>query len=198
MWRQFSKRQIDNYMIEDEKKDCNYCSSLTEYLTRRVLKMVISSMPSSDQNQEIIIREKMNKKLALTSREILAPLHLKLQKRTLQDQAKNLEGVQLAPYVIQMYSTLLDPECARQLEGKQSLHGRNEDLVVKPLEKAPGELLLFFSMSTDSPHECRQAVQSLWASPHFCDENIPMVHIAQSQNDLTRVATESSSAEHKG
>lgn len=47
--------------------------------------MVISSMPSSDQNQEIIIREKMNKKLALTSREILAPLHLKLQKRTLQD-----------------------------------------------------------------------------------------------------------------
>lgn len=39
-------------MIEDEKKDCNYCSSLIEYLTRRVLKMVISSMPSSDQNQE--------------------------------------------------------------------------------------------------------------------------------------------------
>lgn len=62
------------------------------------------------------------------------------------------------PYVIQMYSTLLDPEHARQLEGKQSQHERNENLVVKPLEKAPGELLLFFSMSTDSPHECRQAV----------------------------------------
>lgn len=62
------------------------------------------------------------------------------------------------PYAIQMYSTLLDPECARQLEGEQSQHGRNEDLVVKPLDKAPGDLFSFFSLSTDSPHECRQAV----------------------------------------